>query len=139
MAGLVPAIHVLICRTENRGCPALRPGMTGIVGSAPASLPACDSRGRNGGRGRPVGKFSLVCALIALLAPRFCAINRLRPQRLTWGHTLSLFAAGIVLFVLLIASYSGRGTWVALGPMALSAALLFGGVFLANVHDRSQM
>ena len=30
MAGLVPAIHVLICRTEIRGCPALRPGMTGI-------------------------------------------------------------------------------------------------------------
>jgi hypothetical protein len=52
---------------------------------------------------------------------------------------LSLFAAGIVLFVLLIASYSGRGTWIALGSMALSAALLFGGLFLANVHDRSQM
>lgn len=52
---------------------------------------------------------------------------------------MSLFAAGIVLFVLLIASYSGRGTWIALGSMALSAALLFGGLFLASVHDRSQM
>jgi hypothetical protein len=52
---------------------------------------------------------------------------------------LSLFAVGIVLFVLLIASYSGRGTWIALGSMALSAALLCGGLFLASVHDRSQM
>jgi hypothetical protein len=52
---------------------------------------------------------------------------------------LSLFAAGIVLFVLLIASYSGRGTWIALGSMALSAALLFGCLFLASVHDRSQV
>jgi hypothetical protein len=52
---------------------------------------------------------------------------------------LSLFAAGIVLFILLIASYSGRGTWIALGSMALSAALLFGGLFLASVHDRGQM
>jgi hypothetical protein len=52
---------------------------------------------------------------------------------------LSLFAAGIVLFVLLIASYSGRGTWIALGSMALSGALLFGSLFLASVHDRSQM
>jgi hypothetical protein len=52
---------------------------------------------------------------------------------------LSLFAAGIVLFVLLIASYSGRGTWVALGSMALSATLLFGCLFLASVHDRGQV
>jgi len=29
MAGLVPAIHDLVCRTvEIRGCSALRPGMT---------------------------------------------------------------------------------------------------------------
>jgi hypothetical protein len=52
---------------------------------------------------------------------------------------LSLFAAGIVLFVLLIASYGGRGAWIALGSMALSAALLFGALFLASIHDRSQM
>jgi hypothetical protein len=52
---------------------------------------------------------------------------------------LSLLAAGIVLFVLLIASYSRRGTWLALGSMAMSAALLFGCLFLAISHDRSQI
>jgi hypothetical protein len=52
---------------------------------------------------------------------------------------LSLLAAGIVLFVLLIASYSRRGTWLALGSMAMSAALLFGCLFLAISHDRSQV
>jgi hypothetical protein len=55
------------------------------------------------------------------------------------GITLSLFAAGIVLFVLLIASYSRRGTWLALGSMALSMALLFGCLVLATTHDRSQV
>jgi len=52
---------------------------------------------------------------------------------------LSLFAAGIVLFILLIASYSGRGTWIALGSMAMSMALLFGCLFLATNHDRSRV
>jgi hypothetical protein len=52
---------------------------------------------------------------------------------------LSLFAAGIVLFVLLIASYSGRGAWIALGSMALSATLLFGCLFLVSSQDRSQV
>jgi hypothetical protein len=28
MAGLVAAIHVFDFKVENRGCPALRPGMT---------------------------------------------------------------------------------------------------------------
>ncbi len=55
------------------------------------------------------------------------------------GITLSLFAAGIVLFVLLIASYSRRGTWLALGSMALSMAVLFGCLILATTHDRSQV
>jgi hypothetical protein len=49
---------------------------------------------------------------------------------------LSLFAAGIVLFVLLLASYSGRGTWIALGSMTMSMALLFGCLLLATSHDR---
>jgi hypothetical protein len=52
---------------------------------------------------------------------------------------LSLFAAGIVLFVLLIASYSGRGTWIALGSMTMSMALMFGCLFLVTSHDRSQI
>lgn len=52
---------------------------------------------------------------------------------------MSLFAAGIVLFVLLIASYSRRGTWIALGSMALSMAMLFGCLFLVSIHDRSQV
>jgi hypothetical protein len=52
---------------------------------------------------------------------------------------LSLFAAGIVLFVLLIASYSRRSTWLALGSIALSMALLFGCLFLVTIHDRSHV
>ena len=52
---------------------------------------------------------------------------------------MSLLAAGIVLFVLLIASYSGRGTCIALGSTAMSAALLFGCLFLASSRDQSQV
>jgi hypothetical protein len=52
---------------------------------------------------------------------------------------LSLFAAGIVLLVLLIASYSRRGTWIVLGSITLSAALLFACLFLATIRDRSQV
>jgi hypothetical protein len=52
---------------------------------------------------------------------------------------LSPFAAGIVLVVLLIASYSRRGTWIALGSIALSMALLFGCLFLVTIHDRSHV
>lgn len=55
------------------------------------------------------------------------------------GDTLSLFAAGIVLFALFIASYSRRSTWLALGSMAMSMAVLFGCLFLATVHDQSQV
>lgn len=55
------------------------------------------------------------------------------------GITLSLFAAGVVLFALLIASYSRRRTWLALGSMAMSMALLFGCLFLVTSHDRSQI
>ncbi len=55
------------------------------------------------------------------------------------GDTLSLFAAGIALFALFIASYSRRGTWIALGSMAMSMALLFGCLVLAASHDPSRL
>jgi hypothetical protein len=55
------------------------------------------------------------------------------------GDALSLFAAGIALFALFIASYSRRGTWIALGSMAMSMALLFGCLFLATSLDQSQV
>ncbi len=54
------------------------------------------------------------------------------------GDTLGLFAAGIVLLALFIASYSRRSTWLALGSMALSLAALAGYLFLAKIHDPSQ-
>jgi len=52
---------------------------------------------------------------------------------------LSLFAAGIALLALLIASYSRRSTWVALGSMTMSMAVLVGCLFLATTHDPSQV
>ena len=55
------------------------------------------------------------------------------------GDTLSLFAAGVALFALFIASYSRRGTWLALGSMAMSMALLFGCLFLVTAHDPGQV
>jgi len=55
------------------------------------------------------------------------------------GDTLSLFAAGVALLALFIASYSRRSTWIALGSIAMSMALLFGCLFLATIHDRSHL
>ena len=52
---------------------------------------------------------------------------------------MSLFAAGIVLFVLLIASYSGRSSWIALCSITMSMALLFGCLLFAIIHDRSHV
>jgi len=52
---------------------------------------------------------------------------------------LSLFAAGVALLALFIASYSRRSTWIALGSMTMSMALLFGCLFLATIHDRSRV
>jgi hypothetical protein len=52
---------------------------------------------------------------------------------------LSLFAAGVVLFLLLIASYSGRGFWVALGSIALSMIALIGFLFVATLQYPSQV
>ena len=54
------------------------------------------------------------------------------------GDTLGLFAAGIVLLALFIASYTGRGTWLALGSMALSMAAVAGCLFFVTIHDPSQ-
>lgn len=55
------------------------------------------------------------------------------------GDTLSLFAVGIALFVLFVASYWRRGTWIAAGSMAMSMALLFGLLFLVTIRDRSEL
>ena len=52
---------------------------------------------------------------------------------------MSLFAAGLALLVLLIASYSGRNTWIALGSVVLSMAALLGVVFVAASHDPGEM
>jgi Cell Wall Hydrolase len=55
------------------------------------------------------------------------------------GATLSLFAAGVVVFVLFVASYSRRSTWLALCSMSMSMALVFGCLFLSTVYDHSQV
>jgi N-acetylmuramoyl-L-alanine amidase len=52
---------------------------------------------------------------------------------------LSLFAAGAVVFVLFVASYSQRSTWLALCSMSMSMAVVFGCLFLSTVHDHSQV
>lgn len=51
---------------------------------------------------------------------------------------MSLFAAGVFVFVLFVASYSRRGTWLVLCSMSMSMALVFGCLFLSMVHDHSQ-
>ena len=52
---------------------------------------------------------------------------------------MSLFAAGVALLALLIASYSRRSTWIALGSMTMSMAMLVGGLFLSTAQDPSQV
>ena len=52
---------------------------------------------------------------------------------------MSLFAAGVVVFILFVASYSRRGTWLVLCSMSMSMALVFGCLFLLTVHDHSQI
>lgn len=54
------------------------------------------------------------------------------------GDTLGLFAAGIVLLALFIASYTRRSTWLALGSMALSMAALAACLFFVTIHAPSQ-
>jgi len=53
------------------------------------------------------------------------------------GATLILFAAGVFVFVLFIASYSQRSTWLAICSMSISMALVLGCLFLSTVHDSS--
>ena len=52
---------------------------------------------------------------------------------------MSLIAVGVIIFALLIATYSRRTTWLAFGSMTISMAALFGCLFLATIHDRSQI
>jgi spore germination cell wall hydrolase CwlJ-like protein len=52
---------------------------------------------------------------------------------------LSLFAAGAVVFVLFVASYSQRDSWLALCSMSMSIASVFGCLFLSTVHDHNQV
>jgi len=52
---------------------------------------------------------------------------------------LDLLAAGIVVFALLLASYSTRNTWIALGSMAISMAALLGFLFLYTASDSGPM
>jgi hypothetical protein len=52
---------------------------------------------------------------------------------------LSLFAAGVVLFALLVASYSGRRFWIALASTLVSMAALVGFLFVAMAKEPSQM
>ena len=55
------------------------------------------------------------------------------------GATLSLVTAGAVVFVLFVASYSRRSTWLALCSMSVSMAVVFGCLFLSTVHDHNQV
>src|SRR6185437_12181148 len=48
-------------------------------------------------------------------------------------------AAGLALFILLIASYSGRAAWIALGSATLSMAALVGVLFVAASQDPGQV
>jgi hypothetical protein len=52
---------------------------------------------------------------------------------------LTLFAAGVALSALLVASYSRRGTWVACCSTAMSVAVLIGWAFLSTIEDPSQV
>jgi hypothetical protein len=52
---------------------------------------------------------------------------------------LSLFAAGVVLFALLVASYSGRRFWIALASTAISMAAFVGFLFVAIAKEPSNI
>jgi Cell Wall Hydrolase len=51
----------------------------------------------------------------------------------------SLFAAGIFVFVLFVASYSPRGTCLALCSKSMSMTLVLGCLLISTVHDYSQV
>lgn len=52
---------------------------------------------------------------------------------------MSLFAAGVVLFALLVASYSGRRFWLALASTAISMAAFVGFLFVAIAKEPSNI
>ena len=54
--------------------------------------------------------------------------------RLT-GEEMALFAAGIAVLALLLATYTTRHTWIAWGSIAMSMVALAGLVFLATAKD----
>src|SRR4029453_8662902 len=86
---------------------------------------------------KPVGKSSLVFGPITSAGR---AAQPIRPATMSeTGATLSLFAAGVVVFVLFVASYSRRDTWLALCSMPMSMALVLGCLFLSTAHDHSQV
>lgn len=53
----------------------------------------------------------------------------------TWGHALDLLVAGLVLFLLFVATYSQRRTWVTLGSTALTIGLIAGFAFLSTAKE----
>lgn len=55
------------------------------------------------------------------------------------GDTLTLFAASIALLALLVASYTGRSTWLAGGSTSMSMAILVGCIFLSTNETPSQI
>jgi hypothetical protein len=56
-----------------------------------------------------------------------------------WGTRVLSLAAGVVLFALLVASYSGRRFWVALASTAISMAAFVGFLFVAIAKEPSQI
>lgn len=52
---------------------------------------------------------------------------------------MDLVIAGIVVFAVLLASYSTRRDWIALGSASLSVALVAGCVFFSTAQDSSQI
>jgi hypothetical protein len=55
------------------------------------------------------------------------------------GDMVGLLAAGLILFALLMASYSRRNTWIALGSAAFSLAALIGLLFLSMSPNSGQI
>jgi spore germination cell wall hydrolase CwlJ-like protein len=52
------------------------------------------------------------------------------------GDTLILFAAGTFVFVLFVASYSQRSTWLAICSTSMSMTLVLGCLFGSTFHDQ---
>jgi N-acetylmuramoyl-L-alanine amidase len=87
------------------------------------------------GKNAPVGKFLLVFGSLA--APGRAFATPMLKALTEVGGMLSLFAAGIFVFVLFVASYCQRGTCLALCSMSMT--LVLGCLFISTVHDHSQV